>query len=77
MRLEEIHAMWAEDSAVDVVALDIESGKTPRLHAKYLRMLSEEKMILQAITEEMNELRAAKTDRLLGHMTEEELKRRG
>lgn len=69
--------MWAEDSNVDDVDLDRESGKTPRLHAKYLRILSEERMILQALTEEMNELKAAKTERLLGLMTPQELERRG
>ena len=77
MRLEEIHAMWSEDSNVDNVDLDRESGRTPVLHAKYLRLLSEERMILHTLNEEMNELKAAKTERLLGHMTKEELDRRG
>ena len=77
MRLEEIHAMWAEDSAIDEVELDKESGKTPRLHAKYLRMMSEERMVLKAIEEELNELKTAKTERLLGNMSKEELDRRG
>lgn len=69
--------MWSEDSNVDNIDLDRESGRTPVLHAKYLRLLSEERMILHTLNEEMNELKAAKTDRLLGHMTKEELDRRG
>ena len=69
--------MWSEDSNVDNVDLDRESGRTPVLHAKYLRLLSEERMILHTLNEEMNELKAAKTERLLGHMTKEELDRRG
>ncbi len=77
MRLDEIHSMWAEDSVVDDVDLDRESGKTPKLHSKYLRILSEERMILHTLNEEMNELKAAKTDRLLGVMSKEELDRRG
>jgi hypothetical protein len=77
MKLEEIHSMWAEDSSVDQSDLAGESGRTPVLHAKYLRLLSDERMLAKKLQADLDDLVNAKTDRLLGVMPKEELDRRG
>lgn len=77
MKLDDIHSSWAKDSAIDELELDREARAIPVLHAKYLRMMSDERMILKRLQYEHDELRTAKIDRLSGKMPEEELKRRG
>lgn len=47
MDLNAILAMWAEDCQIDNSKLDKSSRETPILHAKYLRMLSEAKLMLK------------------------------
>ena len=45
--LNAILIMWAEDCRIDNSELDKSSRETPILHAKYLRMLSEAKLMLK------------------------------
>jgi hypothetical protein len=45
--LKELHAEWADDSAIDNVHLDETSRQTPFLHAKYLEKLSTAKLLLK------------------------------
>lgn len=49
MDLNAILAMWAEDCQIDNSKLDKSSRETPILHAKYLRMLSEAKLMLKKV----------------------------
>ena len=41
--LKQIHDMWAEDSQIKM-QLDESSRETPKLHAKYLELLSTTKL---------------------------------
>jgi hypothetical protein len=51
MKLEEIHEAWAVDSKVDVdpTVLIVQSGQVPYLHAKYSKILSQERMRYKAM----------------------------
>ena len=48
MLVDEITEMWIKDAKIDDVELDIESLKVPTLHAKYLRILYQEKLKLKS-----------------------------
>ena len=45
--LNNVLEMWAEDCRLDGTKLDKSSKETPILHAKYLRLLSEAKLMLK------------------------------
>ena len=45
--LNDVLVMWAEDCQINNQKLDETSKNTPTLHAKYLRMLSESKLMLK------------------------------
>lgn len=75
--LDEIHREWSEDCLIDEAALDRVSSDIPRLHAKYIRFLSNERMTLRKLESDLAELKRAKADRLTGSMTREDLEARG
>lgn len=56
MTRDEILDEWNQDGIIDPAHLDIESLNIPRLHAKYLRYLSDEKMLLRASQSEYKKL---------------------
>ena len=50
MLVDEIAEMWIKDAVIDDVELDTESLKVPTLHAKYLKILYQEKLKLKSFT---------------------------
>lgn len=46
MKLEEIHNLWEEDSQMDASRLDEEALNIPKLHSKYTKIYSKERMEL-------------------------------
>ena len=77
MKLEEIMEMWAEDCQVDRTELGEESLKLPKMHSKYLRVYTEERLMLKKLEEERKELVKLKHDYFRGIMPEEDLKANG
>jgi hypothetical protein len=77
MKLEEIMEMWAEDCLVDKTELGDESLKLPKLHSKYLRIFTEERLLLRRLENERKELLLLKHDYYRGIMAEEDLKANG
>lgn len=77
MKLEEIHQHWSKDSRIDPLDLASESLNTPKLHGKYLHILSAERMKLRQLKEQKKELALVKTDYFMGRLDSEELKSRG
>jgi hypothetical protein len=49
MIIDEILEMWIVDSKIDDVELDTESLKIPSLHAKYLKILYQQKLKLKSL----------------------------
>ena len=45
MNLEEIKVMWEKDCEIDDIELDNASLEVPKLHAKYLDLLSSKLMV--------------------------------
>ena len=77
MKLEEILDMWTEDCIVDRTELGEEALKLPKLHSKYLRHFSEERLLLRKLEQERKELVLLKSDYYRGVLPEEDLKSNG
>ena len=77
MKLEDIHNMWSEDCDVDRTELGEESLKLPKVHSKYLRVFSEERLTLKKLEEERKEFVKLKYDYYRGFLSEEDLKANG
>lgn len=56
MKLELIQEEWEKDSQIDRLALSAELAKIPKLHAKYWKMLINERMRLRIIETELKSL---------------------
>jgi len=77
MKLEEIHEMWSQDCTMNRHDLSEEALKIPKMHSKYLRLFSEEKMILKRMTQEFKELALLKFDYYRGILPDEDLRAQG
>ena len=60
MKLDEIHEIWAVDSEIDITDLAHQSIKTSKLHAKYMKMYSEERLLLRKYEQEAKRLKLLK-----------------
>lgn len=77
MKLENILDMWTEDCQMDKTELGEEALKIPKLHSRYLRMFSEERLLLRKMEEDRRELIKVKHDYYRGVLPEEDLKANG
>lgn len=77
MKLEDIHSEWSKDSKINPLDLSGESLNTPKLHGKYLKIMSDERLKLRKLKANLSELVLAKTEYFTGKMDREELQRRG
>jgi hypothetical protein len=60
MKLEDIFVEWDRDSQLDRTKLDIVALGVPQMHAKYIRYLSHERLLLLKYEAEYKELKLAK-----------------
>ena len=77
MKLDEIHDSWGADSELTLIGLETSISDVPKLHSKYLRILSGEKMTLRKMEEERKQLVKLKHDYFLGILSEDDLKANG
>jgi hypothetical protein len=77
MTLDDVLNMWAIDCEMDRTELGEESLKLPKMHSKYLRHFSEERLILRKMEEDRKELSKLKHDYYRGILPEEDLKEQG
>jgi hypothetical protein len=77
MKLEEILDWWSEDCKVDRTELGEEALKLPKMHAKYLRVFSEERLTLRKMEEDRKQLVLLKHDYYRGVLSDEDLKEQG
>lgn len=74
MDLQEILAMWEVDCEIHEMKLDTASRDTPKLHAKYLNLLSNYRLMLKRAEFKQKELLKDKWLYYNGKMSEEEVK---
>lgn len=60
MKLESILLEWDKDSIIDKTNLSEESLKIPHLHSKYLRIFSNESLMLHKMKQDIKKLRLEK-----------------
>jgi len=61
MKLEDIYSSWDEDSNIDRTQLDVVALRIPQMHAKYAKILSNERLLLRKYEAEFKELKLDKT----------------
>ena len=73
MKLAEIQEMWIADSAIDETNLGSESSRTPKLHAKYLQLLTNQRLNMRKSESDYLRMRRIKYRYYRGEMTQTEL----
>lgn len=77
MELQKLFDMWDQDAMIDRNNLGNESLAIPRLHAKYWRILVEERLRMRKLEADLKQLEALKYDWAMGVLPREELEQRG
>jgi len=77
MKLEDIHTLWNEDCNIVDDMLDEEALKIPRLHQKYYKIYSTERMLLAKLKTDLIQLRQLKYDYYSGELAQEDLNEQG
>lgn len=77
MQLNEIYELWDVDSHFERDLLTEETLKIPRLHSKYLRILSEERIRLKTYESNYKKLFRLKHEYYRGDLDQETLTERG
>lgn len=77
MTLDQIKAQAEIDTVIDVNHLEEESTKVPQIHNKYLCILMDEKLLLEALESKLKVLKRDKWLYYSGKMSDEELKKKG
>lgn len=73
MKLDEILDMWEVDSSIDDNHLGEASTTTPKLHAKYIKLLVQAKLRQTKLNIDFNSLRKTKFRYYRGELSREEL----
>ncbi|MDA7837531.1 recombination mediator protein UvsY [bacterium] len=77
MNLEQLHAEWKSDSQIEFNKLDVSSVETPKLHAKYLELLSTYKLRLKDAEFKQKELMKNKFLWYNGKLDQSEIEKLG
>ena len=77
MKIDEIHDMWRVDCIVDKTELGDEALKLPKLHSKYLKIFTDERLALRKLEQDRKQLVLMKNDYYRGVLPEEDLKENG
>lgn len=75
MTLEEIFDLWGEDSNVDRTELGNAALALAKLHHKYYKILSTERLLLRKLEAEMKELKLEKFEFFSDGPTEEQIEK--
>lgn len=66
MKLEEIQSLWGEDSNINRENLDQESTRIPKLHHKYITILSDERRAFKYLLDKRKQLEMTLQDYYTG-----------
>ena len=56
MKLDEIFDLWSQDSEINTAGIDKEAVKIPKLHNKYYKIFSQERLDLRKVETEYKQL---------------------
>lgn len=74
MKIEDIFELWSEDSVINPIDVSQSSIEVAKLHFKYYKIYSEERMLLRKYQEDKKILTVLKIEYYRGELSEEELK---
>ena len=74
-KLEDVLNYWDNDSKIDQTQISNEIINIPKLHAKYLRILNDNKLSLLKTKISFDKLKNLKTEYYLGHLDYDTLKK--
>jgi hypothetical protein len=77
MRLEEIQSLWEQDAQIDRTELGDESLRIVKLHSKYYRIFSQERLMLRKMEAEYKELYRDKYEWFNGTLAKETMNLHG
>ena len=77
MKLEEIQNLWKEDVIFVDDMLDEEALKIPRLHQKYYKIYSTEKLLMRKLEAELKIFQSIKYEYYAGELAQEDLREHG
>lgn len=77
MKLDDIHEEWGKDCNIVDDMLDEESLKIPKLHQKYYKIYTGERMLLAKLTQDIKVLSALKHEYYAGDLSQEDLEENG
>lgn len=77
MTLDDIMKMWEVDCEIDDLALDDETKKTSKLHAKYLALVNVNRLQRAKLDSDLDSLKKDKWLYYTGKMTKQEMDIRG
>ena len=77
MTLDDIMKMWEVDCEIDDLALDDETKKTSKLHAKYLALVNVNRLQRAKLDSDLDSLKKDKWLYYTGKMTKQEMDSRG
>lgn len=60
MKLDDIFAHWEQDSIIDRTMLDTEALKIPKLHHKYFKIYTNERLVLRKLEAQLKQLKLEK-----------------
>jgi hypothetical protein len=77
MTLDDILKSWQVDNVIDPTDVGNASLQQAKLHSKYLRFLSEERLVLKKLRAEYKQLQKLKYEYYTGSISQEDLKNNG
>jgi len=77
MTLDDIMKMWERDCEIDDLALDDETKKTSKLHAKYLELVNVNRLQRAKLDSDLDTLKKDKWLYYTGKMTKQDMDMRG
>lgn len=77
MKLDEIQTLWGEDCNIVDDMLDEEALKIPRLHQKYYKIYTTERLLLKKLQADLKIFQQIKYEYYSGEMAQEDLNERG
>lgn len=77
MTVDQILEMWKKDSPIDEIDLDKSSTDTPKLHSKYLELLTVAKLQLKRLNLKIASLKKDKWLYYTGKMTKQDMDEKG
>ena len=77
MKIEELMESWSKDSIVDETSINSELAKIPKLHSKYLSIMTQHNLIVKKLMTDYYKLKTKKYEYYKGDFSQEDYEETG